>query len=173
MVLENRLSKTMAEENQMTATLDKLRAARLMAAERLPYFSSGLWAMDLIRSPGLGTLGVDDRWRCYYDPAFCDKHETKPLAAVLIHELSHLLRDHSGRAKAMSAEKDRYNFAADLEVNNAECFTKLLPLPREALIAKKFGLPARKLAEEYYKTVKVTKIQVGKRGPEQGKCGSC
>ena len=43
-------------------------------------------------------MGVDRHWRCYVVARFVDATPVPQLAAVWIHEVAHLLRDHHGRA---------------------------------------------------------------------------
>ena len=73
----------------------KLSAARLWAAHKFPYFASGLFAMVPVSTPGLGSCAVDTHWRLYVDPNVVEQWSVPKLGAVLVHELSHLLRDHA------------------------------------------------------------------------------
>ena len=47
----------------------------------------------------IASMAVDSRWRLYYNDAWVAAHTVEETAAVLIHEVSHLLRD-ARRAKA-------------------------------------------------------------------------
>ena len=105
----------------MTGSLDrvKLSAARLWAADRFPYFASGLFALALVATPGLGTFAVDRKWRLYVDPDAVDRWSVPELGAVLVHELSHLLRDHARRAIEIGVGEtqfEEWNIAADCEI---------------------------------------------------------
>jgi hypothetical protein len=70
---------------------------------------------------------------------------------VLIHEVSHLLRDHESRKKA-AAVRDSYvwNTATDCEIND-DLAAEGLPLPGNAPHPDKFGLPLGENAELYYR----------------------
>ena len=75
----------------------KLSAARLWAANKCPYFASGLFAMAPVAVHELGTMAVDPGWRVYIDPKVLDIWSVPEVGSVLIHELCHLLRDHASR----------------------------------------------------------------------------
>ncbi|MEC3953695.1 VWA-like domain-containing protein [Nocardia sp. CDC153] len=141
-----------------TATLDleKLCAARLYAVRVRPYLATALFALHLVESPHTPTMSVDRHWRCYVSPAFVDRMPVEELAGVLVHEVSHLLRDHHGRGERFAREHDahgpgealRRNIAADFEIND-DIFGDGLPRPQSAIMPSDLGLPAGKLMEEY------------------------
>lgn len=127
----------------------QLAAARLMAAQKRPYFSTALFSMTPIERKGLNTLSVDQRWRVYYDPIVFDYWSLEELAGVLIHEVSHLLREHGERCAEVGADEKLWNTAADLEINST-LLREDLVLPSEGVFPVKLGLPEGLLAEEYY-----------------------
>jgi predicted metal-dependent peptidase len=132
------------------AAEDALAAARLWAVTEQPYLSAVLFAMTPVVRPGLATFGVDRRWRLYYDPACFERWSTEEVGSVLIHEAGHLLRDHAGRAGVLavgSQHRDRFNAAADLEINDDLLD---LSLPTGGLQPVGFDLPVGELAETYY-----------------------
>ena len=45
-------------------------------------------------------MAVDAYWRLYYNESWLATHSVEENAALLIHEVSHLLRDHEARKKA-------------------------------------------------------------------------
>ncbi|MFB7267958.1 hypothetical protein ACFCXH_38335, partial [Streptomyces nojiriensis] len=57
----------------------KLLAARYKAAETRPYLASALYALTVVPSADVRTMGVDRHWRCYVSPAFV---EATPVAAL-------------------------------------------------------------------------------------------
>jgi predicted metal-dependent peptidase len=96
-------------------------AARLWAADRAPYFASALFALSPSATEGLGSVGVDRNWHLYVDPVAVAQWTVPQFGSVLIHEAHHLLRSHADRAVAMgvgSAEHERWNVAADFEIND-------------------------------------------------------
>ncbi len=130
----------------------KLLAARFRAAHDRPYLASALYALVVVESPGVPTMGVDTRWRCYVNPVFVDAHSVPELVGVWIHEVSHLLRDHHGRATRVRAEfqgdKMRLNLAQDCEIND-DLIADGLTLPTDRVEPSTFGLADGKLFEEY------------------------
>ena len=78
----------------------KLAAARVFAASRYPYLASALFAVPLLPVAGTGTIAVDRRWRILADPDVVDSMEAQELGRLVVHLVSHLLRDHAARAVA-------------------------------------------------------------------------
>ena len=78
-------------------------------------------------------------------------HTVDENAALLIHEVGHLLRDHEARKKAAAARSAQlWNTAADCEIND-DLAAEGLPLPGDPPQPGKFGLPTGETAELYYK----------------------
>lgn len=142
----------------MTASLDreKLFAARLYAARVRPYLATALFALHVVESRAVPTMAVDRYWRCYVAPAFVVQTSIQKLAAVWVHEVSHLLRDHHGRSDryarrhqlAGPGERLRMNIAADCEIND-DAFGDGLVQPEDAVLPATLGLPEGELMEEY------------------------
>ncbi|WP_435837199.1 vWA domain-containing protein [Streptomyces asoensis] len=136
--------------------LDKLLAARLQAARARPYLATALFALHVVASRQVPTMGVDRHWRCYVSPAFVDRTPVEELAAVWVHEVSHLLRDHHGRSDRVARERGltgpgerlRMNIAADCEIND-DAFGDGLVEPEGAVRPASLGLPDGELMEEY------------------------
>jgi predicted metal-dependent peptidase len=130
----------------------KLLAARYRAAIDRPYLASALYSLSIVPSPSVPTMGVDRHWRCYVSPAFVDATPVPELAAVWIHEVAHLLRDHHGRAERLPAadqrDRARVNIAQDCEIND-DLIADRLPLPEGRMEPRLFGLDDGKLFEEY------------------------
>ncbi|GAA3288517.1 hypothetical protein Dvina_43190 [Dactylosporangium vinaceum] len=130
----------------------KLLAARYRAAKLRPYLASALYALSVVPSWHLSTMGVDRHWRLYVCPDFVREHPVEELAAVWVHEVAHLLRDHRGRAERLrEADRDdhlRLNLAQDCEIND-DLIEDGLPLPSGRVEPKMFGLPQGRLFEEY------------------------
>lgn len=140
---------------------DKLAAARLMAVQAMPYFRAAMLTLVPKKTPGLGTFGVTKNGVLLWDPAALERWSVEETAGVLVHEISHLLRDHNGRHERMAAEPELWNIAGDLEINDDLAKTKLrlpedgvMPVKMRALpIVKKLGLrfDDNLTAEEYYR----------------------
>jgi len=130
----------------------KLLAARYRAATDRPYLASALYALCVVPSDIVATMAVDRRWRCYVNAQFVEATPVPQLAAVWIHEVAHLLRDHHGRSGRLPAEYQgdhrRINVAQDCEIND-DLRADGLPLPANALHPQQFQLPVGQLFEEY------------------------
>ncbi|MEU3997954.1 VWA-like domain-containing protein [Streptomyces fungicidicus] len=130
----------------------RLLAARYRAASDRPYLASALYALTVVPSADVPTMGVDRHWRCYVSPAFVDATPVEELAGVWIHEVAHLLRDHHGRAGRLSAasRRDRYrvNVAQDCEIND-DLLADGLRLPAGRVEPRLYGLPDGQLFEVY------------------------
>ncbi|MFD9106173.1 VWA-like domain-containing protein [Streptomyces virginiae] len=153
----------------MDRSLDraKLLAARYKAAEARPYLASALYALTVVPSDGVRTMGVDRHWRCYVSPAFVEATPVALLAGVWIHEVAHLLRDHHGRADRLPAadQRDhvRVNIAQDCEIND-DLLADGLQLPEGRMEPRLYGLPTGGLFESYLPGIPPTP-----HGPD---CGS-
>lgn len=139
-----------------------LAAARYHACERTPYFAAAILAMQPYEVPNgtlsrAGTFGITSRGVMYYEPAALERWTVPQIAAVLIHEVSHWLRDHSGRAAALSVgpdDRERWNIAADAEIND-DLLEMQLDLPDGGGVQpKSIGCATGKTAEEYYAALK-------------------
>ncbi|MFF3499984.1 VWA-like domain-containing protein [Streptomyces sp. NPDC003247] len=132
--------------------MTKLLAARYRAASDRPYLASALYALTLVPSPEVPTMGVDRHWRCYVSPAFVDATPVEELAGVWVHEVAHLLRDHHGRADRLPAadqrDRHRVNVAQDCEIND-DLLADGLRLPDGRVEPRLFGLPTGQLFEAY------------------------
>ncbi|MFD3678730.1 VWA-like domain-containing protein [Streptomyces sp. NPDC058613] len=136
--------------------LEKLYAARLQAARARPYLATALFALRLVEARRVPTMAVDRYWRCYVSPAFVARTPVEELAAVWVHEVSHLLRDHHGRSDRVARERGltgpgerlRMNIAADCEIND-DAFGDGLVRPEGAVGPEFLGLPVGELMEDY------------------------
>ncbi|MDO3646610.1 vWA domain-containing protein [Nocardia mangyaensis] len=135
---------------------EKLYAARLHAVSARPYLATALYALCIIESRRVPTMGVDKYWRCYVSPAFVAYTPEEELASVLVHEVSHLLRDHHARSERYAhaheltgpGERLRMNIAADAEIND-DIFGGGLVWPKGVVTPGTLGLAAGELMEDY------------------------
>jgi predicted metal-dependent peptidase len=138
----------------MTGGLDRARllAARFRAAQERPYLATALFSMTVVESVHVPTMGVDRRWRCHVSAAFVARTPVPELAAVWIHEVAHLLRDHHGRADRLppgsAPDHYRVNVAQDCEIND-DLLADLLPLPAGRLEPGTYGMRTGLLFEQY------------------------
>jgi len=138
----------------VSGALDRTRllAARYRAAQDRPYLATALFSITVVESAHVATMGVDRRWRCYVSPAFVARTPVPQLAAVWIHEVAHLLRDHHGRADRLPPGTAhghlRINIAQDCEIND-DLLADRLPLPAGRVEPDTYGMPDGLFFERY------------------------
>lgn len=136
----------------MSMDRTKLLAARFRAAGDRPYLATALYSLTVVEDATIPTMGVDKHWRCYVSPDFVARTPVAELAAVWIHEASHLLRDHHGRASRLTEadrrDRHRLNVAQDLEIND-DLLADGLPLPADRVDPAGLNLPEGLLFEAY------------------------
>lgn len=162
-----------------------LAVARWRAKETAPYFETGLLSLLPVEKPGLGTFACDERWHMYYDPRTVHRWAPDGLKDVgcvsgaYVHELFHVLRQTAQRGRAMAADHELFNIAADIAINPG-IIALGLRLPPGALLPETYQLPRGKTAEWYYNELKKQGLGTskGKKGVEEaglasGRCGGC
>lgn len=133
-----------------------LTAARLVAVEHAPYLAHALFSMHAVAAEGLGTLAVDRSWRLYVDPAVLSAWGPLVTGGGLVHEVSHLIRDHAGRAEHIGAARDHatWNYATDAAIND-DLLASAVPLPVGVVTPDALGLPPNGIEETYYELLRV------------------
>jgi predicted metal-dependent peptidase len=127
-----------------------LQAARVRASYQRAYFAPALFTMIPVKTDLVSTMAVDRHWRLYYNESWLATHSVEENAALMIHEVSHLLRDHEGRKKAAAAKDHRlWNTAGDCEIND-DLAAEGLPLPGDPPLPEKYGFENGESAEVYY-----------------------
>ena len=79
----------------------------MRASYQRAYFAPALFNLIPVKTDLIGSMAVDSRWRLYYNDAWVAAHTVEENAAVLIHEVSHLLREHEARKQAAAVKDDR------------------------------------------------------------------
>ena len=127
-----------------------LQAARVRAAHQRSYFAPALFSLVPVETDLIASMAVDSHWRLYYNDAWVATHSVEQNASLLIHEVSHLLRDHEARRKSAGiTDHRRWNTAADCEIND-DLDAEGLPLPGDPPLPSKYGLQSGNNAESYY-----------------------
>jgi len=127
-----------------------LQAARVRAAHQRSYFAPALFNLIPVETTLIGSMAVDVHWRLYYNDGWLTAHSVEENATLLIHEVSHLLRDHDARRRAAGFnDHRRWNTAGDCEIND-DLHAEGLPLPGNPPLPDAFGLPNGSNAESYY-----------------------
>ena len=128
-----------------------LQAARVRASYQRAYFAPALFNLVPVQTDLIGSMAVDSQWRLYYNDAWVKAHSVEENAAVMIHEVSHLLRDHAARKQAAAVKNEMlWNTATDCEIND-DLAAEGLPLPDEPPQPGNFGLQTGENAETYYR----------------------
>jgi predicted metal-dependent peptidase len=153
-----------------------LQAARVRAAHQRSYFAPALFSLVPVETDLIGSMAVDSHWRLYYNAAWLATHTVEQNATLLIHEVSHLLRDHEARKKAAGVKDHRrWNTAGDCEIND-DLHAEGLPLPGDPPMPGKFGLESGKSAEAYYNLLprpRAERHESSRRGQQLSEdCGS-
>ena len=131
-----------------------LQAARVRAAYQRAYFAPALFNLIPVRTDLIASVAVDTRWRLYYNEEWIKSHTVEENAAVLIHEVSHLLREHDARRQAAAVPNERlWNTAADCEIND-DLLAEGFPLPDNPPTPERFGLRTGENAETYYRQLR-------------------
>ncbi len=144
-------------------------AARVWAAHEAPYLASALLALDPVvvdlegdGSVDLRAFPADRDWHVYIDPQALSAVEVSELGFWLLHQVSHLLREHGARypgppspqqatgpGGARSRKQKLWNVAGDAEIND-DLRTTNLALPDRAVHPSQLGLPEGWTAEQYW-----------------------
>jgi predicted metal-dependent peptidase len=128
-----------------------LQAARVRASYQRAYFAPALFSLIPVKTDLIGSMAVDSRWRLYYNDAWLAAHTVEENAAVLIHEVSHLVRAHDARKQAAGVKDETlWNTAADCEIND-DLTAEGLPLPGDPPHPVDYGLKTGENAETYYR----------------------
>ena len=127
-----------------------LQVARLRASYQRAYFAPAIFTLVPVKTDLIASMAVDNAWRLYYNESWLARHTVEENAAVLIHEVSHLLRDHEGRRRAAAATNARtWNTAGDCEIND-DLAAEGLALPGDPPQPGNYGMEDGKSAEVYY-----------------------
>lgn len=123
----------------------------MRASYQRAYFAPALFNLIPVSTDLIGSMAVDVNWRLYYNESWVATHTVEENASLLIHEVSHLLREHDAR-KRSAAVRDSYtwNTAADCEIND-DLAAEGLPLPGNPPHPQNYGLPPGESAEVYYR----------------------
>jgi predicted metal-dependent peptidase len=147
--------------NNATAQPMTFAAARLKAisSQGWPMFRRALMAVTLVETERVERAAIDRWWRIYINPTWFARLDPAGAAAVLCHEIWHVLRFHGYRAKALAVmPRQRYlwNLAADAEIHaGSQRLTNILSnLPddfKPVTVGSFFPpLPPDKVCEEWF-----------------------
>jgi predicted metal-dependent peptidase len=146
----------------------KVAAARVFAASRYPYLASALFAAQVHPAEESGTIAVDRGWQVHADPEVLDVIAVDDLGRLLVHLVSHVLRDHGARAEragvgGTDGDPNAWNRASDAEVNDDLASSGMVP-PCACEMPGGLGAEEGRLAEQYY--------ELARNARQQWDCGS-
>jgi len=158
MALSSSLSSTERAETLMAE-------ARALIHKQTPYLMSLVYSFIPREAPELQTMGITKGLVLYYGPEWLLKCTPEQVAAALVHECLHILRDHLPRIAAC-ADKEKGNVAADLAINPAvEEMKYKLP---HGVFPKDFKLPNELTLGEYYDKIPASAMDKMRQGQGQG-----
>lgn len=161
--------------DELPVTLrQKWAAARVWAAHEVPYLANALLALDPVvveQDPDsdepvadLRRFPADTGWHIHLDPAELDRQTVPQVGFWLVHQLTHLLREHAERypdpglpdtglgdvlLAGRTPDQQHWNLAADAEIDDELTFGALV-LPEDAATPAHLGLPDGDTAENYW-----------------------
>ena len=146
-------------------------AARVWAAHQVPYMASALLALDPVvvdqsddppeQRLDLSALPVDEGWHIYLDPDVLGTMDVPTVGFWLVHQVSHLLRDHAQRSPVRDPDggvgpgaqrtqgQRQWNLAADAEINDDLVAGETVK-PAAAITPSALDLPDSLTAEDYW-----------------------
>ena len=138
----------------------------------MPYFSHWVWQVVPIATPSVPLMATDCYCRLYYNPSTIPQLALRDSAAVFLHELLHVQGRHADRAKALSLGTERelatWNIATDLAINSILACPHIglgehaVFLQENGMMPSRFGFPADRSAEEYYRLL----VQADQQGDQ-------
>ncbi len=169
-------------------------AGRVWAAHQAPYLGTAVLALDPVvvavsegtPAPDLRGFPTDLAWHVYVGPDVLASVQPPEVGFWLLHQVTHLLRQHADRFPARTGEfagsmpaggplvgqtpeQRRWNLAGDAEIND-DLHTGELELPTEAVTPDRLGLPDGWTAEQYWDALGGDSPRSGgQRSPD---CGS-
>ncbi len=136
-----------------------IRLSRAYAAKNLPWFSPALYRCRIVLTEQVPIAAIDKNYNTYWNPrsiallinSLSDrKRGLSELGFIWIHEISHVLREHFNRASYLGVDSIKWNYAADLEINDSEWEGLLPPTLFPPVTPNLYNLPSGRTAEWYY-----------------------
>ena len=142
----------------------RVRLARIQIARDFPYLSAPLYLAVLVETTEVGTAQINERLHLLFNPEWTRTLDNWELKGLLLHEIYHWLRGHTGTRgeEARSLVRNRFpgakealvrklvNLAADLEINDDIPGERQgYALPRGGLLPEDLGLDRGQILEAY------------------------
>ncbi|ACV79017.1 vWA domain-containing protein [Nakamurella multipartita] len=149
-----------ATRGPVSPTEDQHRALsrwRALALDQMPYMASMLFALQCSNFSGVDSFAVDRRMRLYVNFAALAGEPVMwtdtMCAQALLHECCHLFHEHAERAGDAGVgpnDHDRWNTAADAEINDDLRDAGCAELAAYGILPASLGQPDHRCAEIYY-----------------------
>jgi predicted metal-dependent peptidase len=142
-------------------------AARVWTAHRAPYLACAVLALQPVvveqldgAEYDLSAFPTDPAWHIYLDPQVLAATGVPEIGFWLLHQTTHLLRDHADRYPGAAAghstplvgrgpDQRRWNLAGDAEIDD-DLYVEELTVPARAVTPAGLNLPEALLAEQYW-----------------------
>jgi predicted metal-dependent peptidase len=131
----------------------RLEEGRVRLLQQAPYFRSILHAIVYVPDARIQTLGVSSKMVLAYNPAFLQSHSVDQVAALLWHEVGHILHTFDIEKDFPLVPKSMMNQAADLHINSIG-ERDGWDLPESGLFPRQFGFPTCLSTLEYLDRLK-------------------
>lgn len=145
------------EEEKRRQVHDAAEKAKWLIARDLPYFARLSLRLATVISEKVPLAAIDQQARLYVNPERFLALGKQERAAVVLHELLHLALRHFDRAKRLGIDETasfRWNYAADLEVN--QLVSLVYRLPPDPPLPQNHGLQPGEPAESYFPQLEVS-----------------
>lgn len=133
--------------------MHKIAVSVAFICRKFPYLSHIILSVPIKPSDNVPTLAASKGWNIYYNPGYVQSLDEQQVAALLYHEIDHLLKRHHQRFEHLAKRSDvdwmLVNISCDLETNQ-RVLQDELRLPPDVLLPERFDLPPGLLAEQYY-----------------------
>lgn len=141
---------------------EKVEVLRLITANQRPYFSSEIFALNLIERPELPMLATDQYFRLYWSEKALEEYDAKQKVAIFLQCMYPLLLDHAPRAKRINADSELWWIAANMEI---ACLLDDdgWQLPEGTPFPKQFKFEDGQIAEVYYRLLEDEAEKHGKK----------
>lgn len=146
---------------------ERFALSRAFIRKKWPYVMSTVYGLVFRPYPDHETMFTTPGMILAANPDFVESLEIDELAACVVHECSHVLRDFFRRVVFMD-DPDLFNQAADIPINDS-LRAAGWKLPGFALFHETFNLPEGLAGEEYYRLMQKKGMKgKNKSGPGQG-----
>lgn len=141
---------------------------RRILISRAPLFAELIYRTTIVPDERVPTMGVTDKMLLVYSPKFLAGRNPRQVAALLWHEMMHIVTTFALRKELPSSVSNHMlNEAADLFINS-QGRSEGWQLPPEGLFPEKYGFPDGLSTLEYLELLQSKKEEEGGSSDEHG-----